>query len=134
MLGLESITDLVSTAVNKVWPDANIDAQAKADEIKTKLTLELQSVLGQLDINKAEAAHPSVFVSGWRPAVGWVCVSGFGYEFLLRPLANGVAIGLGVPPVFPGIEVEALSSLLTGLLGLGGLRTLEKIKGVARHQ
>ncbi|PPD19095.1 MAG: hypothetical protein CTY18_06045 [Methylomonas sp.] len=133
MLGLESIGNLVATAIDKAWPDANIEAQAKADELKNKLTLELQAVLGQLDINKAEAAHASVFVSGWRPAVGWVCASGFGYEFLLRPLVNGVAISLGMPPVFPGIEVDALSSLLTGLLGLGGLRTIEKIKGVARR-
>jgi len=133
VLGLESIGNLVATAIDKAWPDANIEAQAKADELKNKLTLELQAVLGQLDINKAEAAHASVFVSGWRPAVGWVCAAGFGYEFLLRPLVNGVAISLGIPPVFPGIEVDALSSLLTGLLGLGGLRTIEKIKGVARR-
>jgi len=73
-----------------------------------------------------------VFVAGWRPAVGWCGALGYGYEFLLRPIANGVAVAYGVPPVFPGIEMEALTSLLFGLLGLGSLRTVEKIKGVAR--
>ena len=73
-----------------------------------------------------------MFVAGWRPAVGWCGALGYGYEFLLRPIANGVAVAYGVPPVFPGIEMEALTSLLFGLLGLGSLRTVEKIKGVAR--
>jgi hypothetical protein len=132
MIGLEAITGLVSTAVDKIWPDANIEAQSKADALKAELAKELEYTLGQLEINKIEAASSSLFVAGWRPAVGWVCVSGFGYEFLARPLINGLLIAIGLPPVFPGIETEALTSLLWGMLGLGTLRTAEKIKNVAR--
>lgn len=134
MMGLDAIANLVSTAVDKIFPDANIDAQSKADALKAELTQEFQSVMGQLEINKTEASHASVFVSGWRPAVGWMGAMGYGYEFLVRPLANGFVMALGIPPVFPGIEVEALTSLLFGLLGLGTLRTVEKVKGVARHK
>lgn len=134
MFGIDAIAQLVGTAVDKIWPDANIEAQSKAESLKAELTQELQYTLGQLEINKAEAASPSVFVAGWRPAVGWVCVAGFGFEFVLRPIGNGLLVAAGLPPVFPGIETESMTSLLWGLLGLGTLRTAEKIKGVARHQ
>jgi hypothetical protein len=133
MLGIGEIANLVSTAVDKIWPDANIEAEAKADALKQELTMQFQSVLGQLEINKTEAASASLFVAGWRPAVGWCGALGYGYEFLFRPLLNGLAVAAGLPPVFPGIETEALTSLLFGLLGLGGLRTVEKVKGVARR-
>lgn len=134
MLGIDAIAGMVSTVVDKIFPDANIEAQSKAEALKAELTQELQFTLGQLDINKIEAGSSSVWVAGWRPAVGWVCVSGFGFEFVLRPVGNGLLIAAGLPPVFPGIETEALSSLLWGLLGLGSLRTAEKIKGVARQK
>ncbi|MDO8940886.1 MAG: 3TM-type holin [Methylicorpusculum sp.] len=134
MFGIDAIAGLVSTAVDKIWPDANIAAQANADALKQELTKELTYTVGQLEINKMEAAHPSLFVAGWRPAVGWMGALGYGYEFLLRPIANGIAVANGLPPIFPGVEMEALTSLLFGLLGLGTLRTVEKVKGVARHQ
>lgn len=134
MLGIGEIATMVGTVVDKIFPDANIEAQSKADALKTELTKELESTLGQLEINKTEAANASVFVSGWRPAVGWVCVSGFGYEFLLRPIINGLLIASSLPPFFPGIETEALSSLLLGMLGLGTMRMVERVKGMARQQ
>lgn len=132
MIGIDAVAGLVSTVVDKIFPDANIEAQAKADALKAELAKELQYTLGQLEVNKIEASSSSLFVAGWRPAVGWFSALGYGYEFLLRPLANGAALALGLPPVFPGIEIDALSSLLFGLLGLGTLRTVERVKGVAR--
>lgn len=134
MIGIDAIANLVSTAVNKIFPDANIEAQAKADALKAELTQQLEYTLGQMEINKVEASSASLFVAGWRPAVGWTGALGYGYEFLCRPIANGIAIACGLPPIFPGIETEALTSLLFGLLGLGSLRTVEKVKGVARHK
>lgn len=134
MFGIDGIAKLVNTAVDKIWPDANIEAQANADALKAELTKELEYTLGQLEINKIEAASPSLFVAGWRPAVGWAGALGYAYEFLWRPIANGLAVAFGFPPIFPGIETEALSTLLFGLLGLGTLRTVEKSRGVARHK
>lgn len=93
---------------------------------------------GQQEINKAEAAHASVFVAGWRPAVGWVSVAALAYQFILYPLltwawawmqsAGWVDNALKPPPL---LDVEALMVLLTGMLGIAGARTFEKVKGVA---
>ena len=132
MIGIDAIASLVSTAVDKIFPDANIEAQSKADALKAELSKELEYTLGQIEINKIEASSSSLFVSGWRPAVGWTGALGYAYEFLVRPVVNGVLVMNGVPPALPGIEVEALTSLLFGLLGLGTLRTVEKVKNVAR--
>ena len=133
MIGIDAIAGLVSTVVDKIWPDANIDAQSKADAIKAELTQELQASLGQLEIDKVEAASPSLFVAGWRPMVGWICALGFGYQFLFKPLVSGVMIAFGIPATFPTIEIEALNTLLFGLLGLGTMRTAEKIQNVSKH-
>jgi hypothetical protein len=132
MIGIDAIASLVSTAVDKIFPDANIEAQSKADALKSELSKELEYTLGQIEINKIEAASSSLFVSGWRPAVGWTGALGYAYEFLLRPLGNGLMAFNGLPSAFPGIEIDALSTLLFGLLGLGTLRTVEKVKNVAR--
>lgn len=83
----------------------------------------------QLEVNRVEAAHPSVFVSGWRPAVGWICVVGLGYQYIFAPLVNGF---LGIPR-FPSLDLGELMPLLFGLLGLAGMRTWEKGKEVARN-
>lgn len=132
MIGIDAIASLVSTAVDKIFPDANIEAQSKADALKSELSKELEYTLGQIGINKIEAASTSVFVSGWRPAVGWTSALGYAYEFLVRPIVNGILAINGAPPALPGIEMDALSTLLFGLLGLGTLRTVEKVKNVAR--
>ena len=108
-----------------------------------KLDLEEKKIdqatdLAQVEINKVEAASSNVFVSGWRPAVGWVGVLGLSYQFLGYPLMQWCwAFGQGydiipkglVPP--PDLDVEQLMTLLAGLLGFGGMRSFEKHKGVA---
>ena len=133
-------------AVGKIADDLftsdkeRLDAQIELQ----KLGLEEQKIdaglaQGQLDVNKTEASHTSVWVSGWRPAVGWTCVAGLAYNFLAHPFllwawallqANGwVPVGLTPPP---SVDVEALLVLLGGILGLGVYRTAEKVKRVAR--
>jgi hypothetical protein len=84
-----------------------------------------------MDVNKAEAASPSAFTSGWRPAIGWVCGLALLFQYILRPMLMwfGVITGHQWPPL-PGID-DNLWQLMLGLLGLGGLRTFEKTKGVA---
>jgi hypothetical protein len=108
-----------------------------------KLSLEEKKIdqatdLAQVDINKIEAASTSLFVSGWRPAVGWVGVAGLTYQFLGYPLMQWVwAFGQGVDlipkglPPPPDLQVEQLMTLLAGLLGFGGMRSFEKYRGVA---
>lgn len=128
----DGIATLVSTVVDKIWPDADIEARAKAEALKTQLTMELQSTLGQLEINKAEAASPSVFVAGWRPAVGWGVALGYAYAFVLAPIANGLLLAFGSPVHLPTPDGEMLRELLYSLLGVAGFRTIEKINRVAR--
>lgn len=127
----------VTTIIDKIFPDANKAAEAKLELFKLQqqgefkaLEAELQLALGQIDINKTEATSASLFVSGWRPAVGWVCVFGLTYTFICQPLlawgSNIYAI-----PVPPDLDMGTLLTLLGGMLGLGGLRTVEKINKVA---
>jgi hypothetical protein len=94
---------------------------------------EIQARLGQLEINKVEAASSSLFIGGWRPAVGWVCVAALAYQFVLSPFIRFVAIiAMDTPPEFPVLDSSQLTPILIGMLGLGGLRTYEKINNVAK--
>ena len=88
---------------------------------------------GQIEINKISAGHKSLFVSGWRPAVGWTCCLGMASNFLLIPLAN-FALALSKSTiVVPLIDLSTMMPVLLGMLGLGAMRTVEKTKGVQRN-
>jgi hypothetical protein len=91
----------------------------------------LQASIGQLQVNAEEAKHASLFVSGWRPFVGWVCGGGFVYSFIGQPLFTWVS-AMFDGPVAPLVDTGTLLTLLLGMLGLGGMRTYEKTKEVAR--
>ena len=123
--GIGAVADLASTVISRLWPD-------KTEQERAQLAAALTIVQGQLDANKAEAASPSAFTSGWRPGVGWVCVAALACQYIARPLVQWGGIVSGHPlPDLPGID-ENLWQLMLGLLGLGGLRSYEKVKGVAR--
>jgi hypothetical protein len=101
--------------------------------------IEAELVRGQLEVNRAEAASSSLFVAGWRPAIGWIGAVALGYQFLLYPLlvwawallqARGLVPGNLQPP--PRLDTDALWVVLSGMLGIAGLRSVEKVKGVAR--
>ena len=132
------IIPAITQVLDKIIPDPQAAAEAKlrALELAQKgdlaaLDAELRLALGQLEVNKAEATT-DMFRGGWRPAVGWVCVVGLGYQFILQPVLPWVValFGAQVPPL-PAIDNETLMVLLTGMLGLGGLRTIERVKGKA---
>lgn len=133
-----ALIPLIGTIVEKVIPDpqAAADAKLRVMELAQKgelavLDAEMKLALGQIEVNKAEATT-DMFRGGWRPAVGWVCVAGLGYQFVLQPVLPWVValFGAQVPPL-PAIDNETLLVLLTGMLGLGGLRTIERVKGKA---
>ena len=88
---------------------------------------------GQLDINREEARHPSIFVAGWRPAVGWICALAMGYHFILYPIA-GPAVEQYAGFKLVDLAWQELSVILMGMLGFGGMRVVEKVKGVSRDR
>lgn len=134
----QALVPAVTTILEKVLPDpqAKDEAKLKFLELAQKgelaqLEADVRLALGQLEVNKTEAASSSVFVSGWRPGAGWVCVLGLGYQFILHPFLVWAShiYGWEVPPT---LDAGDLLTLLGGMLGLGGLRTAEKFKRVAR--
>ena len=135
---LQLLIPAVTSILDKIIPDPQAAAEAKLKALDmaqrgelAELDKDLRLALAQTDINKAEAST-DVFRGGWRPFCGWICGAGLAYTFLLRPLLPWVAqvFGLNVPPL-PSIDSDALMALLFGMLGLGGLRTFERVKGKA---
>jgi hypothetical protein len=111
------------------------DQKAKlAHEISTMADRHAQDLaLAQIEVNKAEAASNSVWKGGWRPFVGWVCGTAFAYHFVIQPLAIFVVAAYGMEiPELPEFDMGQLMTVLMGMLGLGGLRSFEKSKGVAK--
>lgn len=129
---ITAVTTLADSAIKRIWPDATEVEKAKLAQITQEMQNHFQLLLGQLEINKAEAASPSVFVAGWRPAVGWVCGAGLAYAALLEPMARFVAtVMFGYLGAFPIIDTDITLQILLGLLGLAGMRSFDKSKGVA---
>ena len=128
------LVDRVIGGVVDLFPNEKdrdkLRAQAQAELLEGLKNLDLS----QIEVNREEAKHDSVFVAGWRPAVGWFCALGVGYQFLIRPLAQGFLTIGDASFKMPGIETADLLYLLGGLLGIGTLRTFEKLKGAARDK
>lgn len=127
-LGVDQTPEAVTAALN---PDALVKLeQVQADLTKAQIQADSAASTGQLTVNAAEAGNASIFVAGWRPAVGWTCAAAFAWTFVLAPLiAYGAALG-GSHAALPSLDLSQLSPVLMGMLGLGGMRTLEKIRGV----
>ena len=131
---ITSLVDPVAGLLDKFIEDKDQKARL-AHEIATLADKQAQEqVMGQLEINKAEAQHPSMFVAGWRPAIGWVCALAMLFNYLLIPFIN---LGLDVSGIdiqLDLIEMETMMPVLLGMLGLGGMRTAEKINRVERNR
>lgn len=113
-------------------PDPNARAKAAEEYQRELMAIAARAEAEQREINKAEAAHESLFVAGWRPAIGWVCALALGFQYLVRPLlAWAGGVWWSHLPLLPGID-DALWQLMFGMLGLGGLRSFEKARGVAK--
>jgi len=126
-----ALLDIGSKVIDRLWPDPTQAANAKLELIKLQQSGELQVIAGQLDINKVEAANPSVFVSGWRPAVGWVCVLACAWNWIGLPIAKLGMELWGHPIDLAPANITEMLPILMGMLGLGGLRTIEKLNDKA---
>ena len=126
---IESVVGVVDNVLDKFVEDKDLRAKLN-HELKTQVQ---RANLAQIDVNKEQAKHPSIFVAGARPAIMWICAFGLGWQFVFQPVAVwGIAVS-GADVVLPVIQTEGLMSLTLALLGLGGMRTAEKWKGVQRN-
>lgn len=135
---IASLIPLLGDIFDRVFPDpaAAADAKVKVMEMAQRgelaqLDADVKLAAGQLAVNQAEATSASLFVSGWRPAVGWCCAAAFGFKFIGGPLLVLIAQYFGHTVTLPDFDYSEMSTILLGMLGLGGLRTVEKIKNVA---
>lgn len=137
--GLGSVFQFGTAILDKIFPNKDEADKAKfamlqlqqAGEFK-QLDQQFQLSLEQVKVNAVEAASASMFVAGWRPAAGWTCVAGMAYMFFLRPLISWVATVTGLGSVPPVIDTTVLFELLVAMLGIGTLRTYEKVQGVSK--
>lgn len=130
------ILPAVSKLLDKIIPDPLAREAAKLELIRAEraqdleeLRLALASDQSQNTINQTEAASSELFVAGWRPFIGWVCGVAFCYHFVLQPILAFAIVNSGGTVNLPAFDMDALFTVLMGMLGLGGLRTIEKIKG-----
>lgn len=133
-----ALIPIIGSVLDKVIPDATqaSDAKLKLLELVQKgeltvLNAEVELAKGQMAINVEDAKSNDIFRGGWRPAAGWVCVAGLFYQVLLQPILPWVVQLFAVQPLppLPLIDNETLFTLLMGMLGLGGFRTFERVKG-----
>lgn len=134
-MALDPITagiGLVDTFIGKFVKDKDLAAKLMHEARSEEFQGSLQVQMGQISVNLEEAKSESLFKSGWRPAVGWVCVLAMGYTFVLSPFMRFFALLLiETPPTFPVLSFGELMPVLMGMLGLGALRTYEKTQGIA---
>jgi hypothetical protein len=131
MMMIDAVLNIGGKLIDRLWQDPDKKAQAQLELFKLQQSGELQVIAAQLEINKIEAASPSTFVAGWRPAMGWVCVLAFATQFLIGPIGTWVAMLFGKLLTFPTLSLNELMPILLGMLGLVGARSFEKVNGVA---
>lgn len=136
---LTAALDIGGKLIDRLWPDPAQRDAARLELLRMQQSGELALLAAETDIakaqaavNAAEAASGSAYAASWRPTVGYACVAGLVYSFLVQPLFPWFAAlaGHSVPPL-PELDTSVLMTLLLGMLGIGGMRTAEKVKGVA---
>jgi hypothetical protein len=128
-----ALVPALGTLVDRLIPDKAAAERAKADMEAALVKAANEAAMAQVEVNKIEAGHASVFVAGWRPAIGWVCAAALAWAFIVAPVASWTMAALGVRETLPAIGTDNLFELVLAMLGLGGLRTFEKMRGVARQ-
>lgn len=136
LTGFGEVAELATHVLDRFVPDPAQKAEAALEVMKMQAAqadkatdAALQEGQMQADVNKAEAASQSIFVAGWRPFVGWVCGTGFAMVFVIGPMLEWTANLFGHAIKFPILDAGTLTTLLLGMLGLGTMRTVEKVQG-----
>ena len=125
---LEKLIDPISNILDKFVADKDLK-QKLEHELKTELH---RANMAQIEVNKEEAKHRTVFVAGWRPFTGWVCATALAYHFILEPvIVFGLAL-YNIQLTLPQFDMASLLTVLMGMIGLGGLRTYEKKQGLTK--
>lgn len=134
----QALIPILGSVLDKVFPDPTAAAAAKVQVMEmaqrgelAQLDAELKLATGQLDVNKVEAASSDPFTSRWRPFIGWVCGVGCAWNWIGLPVATFIMAAIQQPILLAPADLSQMMPLLLGMLGLGGLRTIEKMKGVA---
>lgn len=128
---LGPVLEVGQKLIERFFPDKEKAAEAEREFLKMAMQGELTQVLAQLEINAKEAVHPSVWVAGWRPFFGWVGGVAFAYSVVVQPVMVWYGLSKGWPAP-PEVNMDLLWVVITGMLGIGGLRTFEKSKGVSK--
>ena len=130
---LPQMVTTVSQLVNKFVPDRDAQIKIQAELQRQLIQIEADSAKAQAEINNTEAANSNLFVSGWRPCVGWVCATAFAWQFVGQPgFSFFYTLITKQPAPVVALDHDALNTVLVGLLGLGGFRSWEKVKGVSK--
>ena len=129
---IAALLPIIGTVLDRVIPDNAAKEKAKT-ELEAALIQNANAInLAIQDVNKTEAAHRSIWVAGWRPAIGWACAAGFFWAFLGAPLAEYIVMLSGHDVPLPDMDTAPLIEMTFAMLGLAGLRTYEKQKGVTK--
>lgn len=130
MIPVLSILEIGAKLLDKVIPDKDAREKAQAELIKAAQDQDFQLALAQIKVNEEEAKSDNIYKSGWRPSIGWTCSVAFGLHFVFFPIINFVLVALNYKEVVISFDMATLMTVLGGLLGIGGLRTYEKVKGI----
>jgi len=130
---LPAVLPLVKDVIGSFLPE---DPKKRAEaerKIEAQLTEHLAKIdMAQLEVNKTEAAHRSIFVAGWRPFVGWACGVSLAWSYICQPILTFALVQAGYGVELPALDMSQMMPVLMGMLGLGGLRSFEKYKGVSK--
>lgn len=129
---ITALLPVLGDVIDRFLPDKTEAAKVKA-EMEFKLLETVNSInLGQIEINKQEAQHRSPYVAGWRPFIGWACAAGFMWAFLGKPIVSWIIAIYDPTLVLPELDIDGLLEMTFGMLGLAGLRSWEKSRGLIK--
>jgi len=130
---IAAVSKLIDDSITRIWPDATQVERDKIKQVTQQIENEFKLLLGQIEINKVEAKSGRLFVAGWRPLVGWSCGFSLLYASIIEPIARFVAVVFyGYAGTFPILNTDLTLQILLALLGIAGMRTFEKHRGIAK--